>query len=129
MKKFFLLIVVFFLVGCVKNPSKLTRNIQNTLVYLEERSLNYSKDLPETKIIHTLEELVKIYGELSDPSYPKSAPIPSFNPENESMIFINPNLKDRIFGEIEIIKMKMVDNPILIIRIESKSTKVLLDKQ
>lgn len=137
--------------GCANNQTKsATENSQNPVEFTEERRLNLAKDLPETKIIHSMEELTKLYGELNDPNFPKSAPIPSFDPEKESMILLKPKLKERNFGDIEIIDMKMVDSqlivvykeienwessenkwndPILILRVEGKPKRVVLEKQ
>jgi hypothetical protein len=152
MKKLIVLPVVFFFMNSCAHTNRKSgsENSGIPIEFTEERRLNHSNGYPETKIVNSLEEITKIYGELKDDYLPKSAPIPSFDSEKESIIVLKPKLKDRTYADIEIQQIQMdqtdliityseVENweftenkwtdPILIIKVAGKPKKVVLNKQ
>lgn len=151
MKKLSVFLVGFlFIISCANSAKEASTNNAHSMVeFTEERKLNHSADLPEVVIVNSLEELTSIYRELKDPDIPKSAPIPSFDPKNETILVLKPQLKDFQYADVEIVNIreeknnitidyKEVENweytenkwsdPILIIKVQGKPKTVTLKK-
>lgn len=112
MIKNILLITSFFIMtfSCVGTKE----NQYHSISFEEQLRTNVDIDLPEVKIVENLHELTDIYTKLQDPKYPRSAPIPYFDSENESMILLKPQLKYHSNGDIEIIDVLMTGSEVII---------------
>lgn len=129
------------------NSSQPQETVQ--IEFSEERRLNHDLNLKELTVINTIKELTEIYGELADPNIPRSAPIPTFDENSESILVIKPKLKTFTHGDIEIesveksnskiiINYKEIENweftenkwddPIVIIKISEKPSEIQLNK-
>lgn len=89
-------------------------NQYTSIPYEQQLSTNVKIDLPEVKVIENLQELTEIYKDLQDPKYPRSAPIPYFDHNKESMIILKPQLKNLPNGDIEIVDIIHTDSEIII---------------
>lgn len=117
--------------------------------FTEERRLNYDLNLEEVTVINTSQELVELYGKLHDPEIPRSAPIPTFDENTESILVIKPILRNLTYGDIEIqsieksnSKLKINyreieswefaenkwNDPIVIVRVSEKPSEIKLNK-
>ena len=133
----------FFIFGCMN-----TKEIQLKQMEFEE-ILRTNKDisLPEVSVIATMAELTQLYSDLQDENYPKSAPIPIFDENTESILVIKPELKSIKNGDIEIesiqlsqdtfvVNYKEIENweytennlnhPIVLVKVNHKGNKVKL---
>ena len=92
-------------------------------------------------------ELTQLYSDLQDPHYPKSAPIPIFDQNTETILVLNPQLTSVKNGDIEIesielskdtfsVTYKEIENwehkennlshPILLVKVNHKGNKAKL---
>ncbi len=141
------LVLSALFVSCT--PSQNMSENGTPVEFTEERRLNHSIDLPETSIIHTIKELTELYGKLEDPSFPRSAPIPPFDSEKESILVLKPILKELKYGEIQIENIEKSNatltvhyreveswesaennwsDPIIILKVSEKPSKIKLNK-
>lgn len=102
-----LLIMTFSCVGTKESQ-------YHSIPFEEQLRTNVDIDLPEVKIVENLQDLTDLYTKLQDPKYPRSAPIPYFDNENESMILLKPQLKNHPNGDIEIIDVLMTGSEVTI---------------
>lgn len=82
--------------------------------FTEERRLNHTLSLKESTIINTSQELIELYSQLEDRTTPRSAPIPAFDENTESILIIKPTLKSLKYGDIEIVKIEKVKDQLMI---------------
>lgn len=120
-----------------------------TVDFEEQLRTNSDIDLPEIYAVHTVGELTEIYSVLQDPAFPRSAPIPLFDGNTESMIVLKPKLESMPFGDIEIEEVSLSgstltvsyrevpnweyeeqkwNHPLLIIKIDQKPKKLNLKR-
>lgn len=120
----------------------------NSVPFEEQMRTNIETELPEVMLINNMQELTELYTQLQDPQFPRSAPIPIFDENTESMVVLSPKLNTYQFGDIEILDVKesneslMVNyketpnweyadkkqtNPIVIIKVNKKAKKVKLN--
>lgn len=99
-----------------KNIEKTNMKIEKNegIEFEEMRRLNFKIDREEVSVLKEFNEILNFYQKLENPKYPKSYPIPSLQ-EEESLIIIKPTLKKMKFGDLEIIKM-MINNETLVIQ-------------
>lgn len=138
-------------VSCSQSQNMSQDTSQNTLQieFTEERRLNHEIDLKETAIINDLQQLTELYGRLEDPSVPRSAPIPPFDENTESILVLKPVLKNHPYGDIQIenieksgsiltIHYQEIENweytenkwsdPIVILKVSTKPSEIKLNK-
>lgn len=141
------LIPVLFLgllsIGCMN-----TKEIQLKPIEFEELwRTNKATSLPEISVVNTMAELTQLYSDLQDPRYPKSAPIPIFDQNTETILVLNPQLTSVKNGDIEIesielskdtfsVTYKEIENwehkennlshPILLVKVNHKGNKAKL---
>lgn len=151
-RNIYLLIGFSFLalnLSCSNSKNITTEQSQTSIEFTEERRLNHPLNLNETTIINSSQELIELYGKLEDKSIPRSAPIPSFDGNIESIIVIKPTLKKLKYGDIEIESVEQIksklrinyrevenweftenkwNNPIVIIRVTEKPSEIQLNK-
>lgn len=147
-KNIFLIVGLMLLnLSCSKkmNPEQSKTKIEFT----EERRLNHGLNIKQATIINSLQELTELYGKLQDPSFPRSAPIPSFDENTEAILIIKPKLKNLTYGDIEIESIEKSksklwinyreienwefsenkwDNPIVILRVSEKPSEIQLNR-
>ena len=110
---FLSLILVGLGVSSCSNSKKITSNQSENseeMEFTEERRLNNSIKLEEISIINSLDELIELYGKLNDPNVPRSAPIPTFDEQNETILVIKPKLKSETFKDVEIVSIQNKDS-------------------
>lgn len=144
-KNIIFLTAIFIMISSCASTKE---NHQSSIPFEEQLRTNVGIDFPEVKLIADTDELTKIYTKLQDPKYPRSAPIPYFDEQNESMILLKPSLKNYPNGDIEIVDViefnseitinykeienweyseKDQKNPILIIKISKVAKNVKLN--
>ena len=146
----FSLIIMGLSVSCSqsKNMHPDASHNNRPIEFTEERRLNHAIDLAEATVIRDLQELTRLYGRLEDPSTPRSAPIPFFDEETESVIVLKPVLEND-YGDIQVENMEesngtltiyyreienweyrenKLSNPIVILRVSTKPSEIKLNK-
>lgn len=117
--------------------------------FAEERRLNFPIQIPEFQIINSPEELVNIYQSFHNPEIPRSAPIPVFDKNSESILVLKPKLKQLKYGDLQIervqksgslliISYKEIESqefttnrwsdPIVILKVSEKPSEIQLNK-
>ncbi|SMC42583.1 hypothetical protein [Moheibacter sediminis] len=151
-KNIFLFAGITFLslnLSCSNSKNMNAAQSQNFIEFTEERKLNHSLNLKETTIINSAQELTELYSKLRDKSIPRSAPIPAFDENTESIIILKPTLKNLTYADIEIESIEKVksklrinyreienweftenkwNNPIVILRISEKPSEIQLNR-
>lgn len=97
-------------VSCFTNQ----RHNMEVIPYEILREENMAIELPEIQTFHSMDELTAFYGQIQDPSFTRSAPIPFFDSENETIIAIHPTLKKLEFGGIEIEEIKQIGSEVIV---------------
>lgn len=96
----FITILVF---SCANsNNMSLISDQSRKIEFTEIRRLNNPLPLKEASVIHSTQEIKKLYDRLRDSKYSRSAPIPVLEGDKESFLVIKPQLNIIKYGDIEI---------------------------
>lgn len=114
MDRIFFLILILTTIACTPNSlsSKLENSHENTtpIAFFEERRLNKKIDFPEVTVVNSLVKLTEIYAQLEEPNFPRSAPIPSFDPSSESILVLKPKMENNSFSDVNVQKISLTKN-------------------
>ncbi len=113
---FLSLILVGLGISCSNSKKIASNQSENNeeMEFTEERRMNNPIKLDEISIINSSKELIELYGKLNDPEVPRSAPIPPFDDQNETILVIKPRLKSETFKDIEIVRIQNNDSQLII---------------
>lgn len=104
------------------------KEFQGNIEFSEVRRVNSEVQFNDFLIIKDFSETVKLYGQLSDKRFLRSAPIPTLE-ENEFFLLLKPIMKKEIYGDFDVTKMEIKGSVLNVYYKEISSEEYLLNKQ
>ena len=136
-----LLLVLSFLVGAaefscrsisVPKSELKTESVMNVpqdnLEFSEVRRLNLDIRLSDYRILKDFDETLKLYTQLKDKKFSRSAPIPTLE-ENEFLLMQKTKMKKQLYGDIEVTKIEMKNSVLNVYYTEVSNEEYLSNKE